>query len=245
MTNQPPRTAVLKDNAAWGAAILTVGSPISRLLTWAEHVEFLISLKDEKFKTMVEWWTSWGWIAGLVVGALWLYYRYSQRSQTAHPAPTWGFVAVCTFMAFVYGSIIASLPANDIPNPIIKIGGTPPNLCGATIDASVLISFKDKYKMALTCNIVQSTVDLLDDKRIAVSNLFDITAGTRFIEAEDAPNILIPNDNEERRIVRNHDPFGVQYLVILLPRDVPKGKITCLRDVILLSGKIIDKRYYK
>jgi hypothetical protein len=86
---------------------------------------------------------------------------------------------------------------------------------------------------------------LLDDKRIAVSNLFDITAGTRFIEAEDAPNILIPNDNEERRIVRNHDPFGVQYLVILLPRDVPKGKITCLRDVILLSGKIIDKRYYK
>jgi hypothetical protein len=229
----------------WGSAVLAAGALIARVLTALEHLDFLVSIREEKFKMMYDAWQLFGWWIAIGIGGVWALNRFSKRNEPHGRGPTWGLVIACTIVSFVFGSLIAVQSVGGIPNIIISqraglATGASGDMtlidpCRATIDMAQLESFRKDFKLALVCNALDPTIDSLSDTNIWVSNLFEITPG-------------------EVEIIANKSPFGdflktskqltVNHFAVLVPRDVPWKKITTLADLMRLGGKVLTPQYY-
>src|ERR1700730_7123967 len=93
-TIQPPtETGFMRDPDVWGSGILLLGGPILKLLSYVEHLDFLLSILEEKFKMMFDAWESFGWWIAAGVGIIWGLNRFSKRDLPHAKGPTWGLLA--------------------------------------------------------------------------------------------------------------------------------------------------------
>src|SRR5882672_5672561 len=156
-----------------------LGDVVIRSLEWAEHVDFLLSVRDEKLATVLQIYRDFGWwIIGL--GALlWFAYEYRRQKKDATARGSIGsLVASVAFVSFLLGSIITVRATGALPNIIVNYGGDVNNqTCVADIDVSRLFGFAEDYRLILLCGMMDPSKEALDDTRIAVSSPFHINAG--------------------------------------------------------------------
>ncbi len=226
---------LIQDPDVWASIILSIGSVSSKALSAAEHIEFLISIREEKFRVIFDFWESVGWWLSGGIGALWLIYRFQRRHSPAGHAPTWGMVVSCSVVAFVFGSLLAVSSSGGIPKVIVSWGGPP---CHALVDTSHLMSFRDSYKLGLVCIVPDPSSDPLTDNHFLVSNPFEIVPGGVRIVADYSPSGF-----DLSKVPPG--PVNLGFLAVLIPRDMPKEKITSLADLMRSGGKILDPKYYR
>jgi hypothetical protein len=226
-----------------GSMVLVLGTLGSKILTGLEHLEFLASAREGGFKMLVELWNSGLWWMVGAVGVLWAFVRIGRRKESHDTRPTWGLVAACTVIGAVFASLLtvqfsgvvpkvltsASYTAGEGPHGPIFTG------CSGTIDGAELQAFKKDYKIALVCALRDPNVDQLSDKRISVSEPFEILSGLIPISAPNSPS---------GAFLLSAPTITFEYLPILVPRGVKWEKLTTLGDILQLGGKVLDPRYY-
>ncbi|MGD0073806.1 MAG: hypothetical protein ABSD31_05640 [Candidatus Binataceae bacterium] len=126
------------------------------------------------------------------------------------------------------------------------IGGNPSNqTCSATINGSLLMSYQKDFHVALTCEIIDATIDRLEDRRMAISQPFSIQEG--------AISITTPFSKEMVKSINDHldmvsTPRGgtvqytLQYQAVLLPTagcDV--SNLQRLSDIPRCGGKLLPE----
>lgn len=67
--------------------------------------------------------------------------------------------------------------SNNVIPPFVSAWGGNQTSCSANIDTSSFTSVRDKYRIVLICTPSDSTVDIQEDTRIAISKPFYITGG--------------------------------------------------------------------
>jgi hypothetical protein len=239
-------TGIRNDPDAWASGVLVGGSILAKWLSYAEHVEFLVSLREENFRMIFEVWSGIGWWFIGAAGIVWFLNRFSKRGSPHSTSPSWGLVASCALIAFIFGSLIAVQSFGGIPQVISSqtvgytvgpsgVATTEP--CVATVDGTPLLTFKADFKLALVCVRPDPTKDILSDPHIFVSNLFEISSGPIAIEATKSPAGDF-TDQGQGALTINH-------FAVLVPREVHWEKLTTLSDIMALGGKILDQKYYK
>lgn len=235
---------IKNDPDAWGALVLLIGSPASKVLTYLEHLEFLASAKEGGFKMIIEIWNDVGWWLVGAFGLMWFLNRWSKKTEQHENGPTWSFVAAAVFMAAIFSSIVTVQFSGVLPNVLVAKGiqnnfvdGHANYIgCNGQIDGTSLVSFSKEYKTALICAPLDAQQDQLSDKRIAVSPLFEIVPGLIPIIATGSPSgdftISSPN-------------IRIDYFAVLVPRELEWKKIDTLGDLRRQGGKILDSRYYQ
>src|SRR5271165_6254672 len=176
----PAPTAFVNDDSDTQASlVLTVGSIVWKGISYWEHADFLLSIREEKFQMMFDFLDSAGWAILLAIGLGWLYWaRLIKNRSDVEKRPGWKMVFSCAVVAFLFGVLIALRASGGVPAVVTTWGGSV-NVggvvqCNAIIDTSRLSSFKGKYKLVLICGMQDATVDILDNKEIMVSNSFEI-----------------------------------------------------------------------
>ena len=229
------------DPDAWGSAIFLFGAPILKILSYFEHLQFLLSIREENFKMIFDAWEQFGWFIIAAIGAIWMFNRFSKRDLPHQKGPTWGLVLASVVMSFLFGGFLAVQSTGGIPQVIMNhgISMTSQNNyagCAATFDGSRIVSFKKDYKVALVCEATDPQADPLSDMHIFVSNIFEIVPGAISIAGVGAPN-------GEFKI--QGQPLEINFFAVLVPRDVDWQKITTLGQLMREGGKILDPRYYQ
>ena len=247
----PPSTTstlgIRKDSDAWAAAILALGAGGARWLSYIEHIDFLVSIREEKFKMIFDLWQAIGWWLAIGIGVIWFGYRFTKRGEPHDTGPTWGLVVSCTVIAFVFGSLIAVQSSGGFPQ-VIKahmtglaqipgVGTVTSEPCIASVDGSRLVSFKKEFKLVLVCAASDPTSDVLSDKKIIVSNPFEIVSGLMQISAIKSPNGDFSTSRGQQ--------LTINFFAVLVPREVEWAKLTTLADMMALGAKVLDPRYYR
>jgi hypothetical protein len=230
----------LRDPDAWGSGILLFGAPALKALSYLEHLDFLLSIKEEKFKLMFDAWESFGWWIAAAIGLIWAINRWSKRDAPHEKGPTWGLLASISLMTFIVGALFAARSSGGIPKVIVAqaIVGTAPNSwsgCSAQIDGSLIASFKKGYHVALICVVTDPQRDPLTDEKIFVSNLFEIIPGVISLSG-----VRSPSGNFTVTVT----PLTVNFFAVLVPREAAWDKITTMSQLLREGGKILDPRYY-
>lgn len=156
------------------------------------------------------------WIPLLVnVVGLFLMYRQMQLHAQAFPqanrnlgpwpvlAPYWpmlvmGIVMVGAWLPYFFR------PSSDggtspIAQPILVGWGTPGPVCGATLNATPLMAYHDKYNVAVACGLNDPTRDKFEDPRITISSTFTIRPGNIDIKYFTQQRNGRSNKKDERR----------------------------------------------
>jgi len=223
----------------------TTESGVQPKIDAASSVDFLLSIREEKFAVMFDFFQNTGWIIGLVVSAAWFVIRWFSR--TAKPLPDWSLLGCCSILTFFFGALLAVRSSGTFPQVIMGYGTQPPN-CGAQLDTSRLKSFRDDYKVALVCGFNTTIRDQLDDDIIAVSSVFHITGGGLNIIMPYSEKMRTEFENARNEAVANHQPqinVSVWHFAILLSNNVEPKQVTKLDDVYSLKGKILAAQYFK
>jgi hypothetical protein len=229
------RGRILADTNSQASAVLAVGALLWKFVSVWSDIDFLLTIREEKFAVFFDLLQSVGWIALVIIGAVWFLVRWLTRgSAEPHRAPTWSMVAACTIIAFLFGVLIAVRSSGGVPHVIASWGNTP-NSCHAVIDTSRLLSFRDKYKLGLACGLTDPTLDKLEDERISVSNPFEIIPG--------AVNIVVLYREEMAK--RFPDSSRMWFEPLLIPNGVSTAKIAKLSDLLKMNGKIIRPQYFR
>jgi hypothetical protein len=184
------------DPDVWASGILVLGSGAAKLLSYAEHIDFLISLRGENFKMIFDFWNGAGWWLTIGAGAGWLINRFSKRNIPHEKGPSWGLVISCAVVAFIFGSLLSVQSSGGVPRVITQTATpyqiTPEGLRGGTCavqaDGTTVVSFKKDFKLALVCTTADPTTDVLSDTHIVVSSLFEIVPGPLAISANKSPS---------------------------------------------------------
>jgi hypothetical protein len=229
-----PERGVVADTDLIASFILGAGSAASRGVSALEHIDFLVSIRQENYKVMFDFWQTTGWWMTVLVAAIWGIIRFRKTGAERNAAPTIGLVLSCSFVAFVMGSIITIISSSQIPRVIVSWGG--PN-CQAVLDTVRLSSFRDKYKIGLICMVQDPTIDVMTDENILISNLYTIVPGMQQINVKGSikiPDSLTPSPG-----------MGVGYLAFVVPNEIVKEKLKTIDDINKLGGKILDPLYYR
>jgi len=99
------------------------------------------------------------------------------------------------------------------------------------VDTSKLIGFKGKFHVFLACQIIDPTIDTLEDTRIVLSSPFNIDGG--------GVQIVVPYPQESS--IRTVAKLGTatKLTVVLLPKDQDVSKIKRLSDVPKEGGILV------
>jgi hypothetical protein len=212
-TQKSRQSQILNDPQSMASAILSVGAAAWKGLSVWSNVDFLLSIREERFAIMFQFFDTTGWWLLLIFGLAWLAVRWV-RGPTQERVPSWAVVIAASVMMFLFGVLIAVKSSGEIPSVFVGWGGVP-GRCSAIIDTSRLLSFRDTYKLALVCGIQDPATDILEDNRITISNSFNIVPGGLSILAthELQPVDLSPNQ-----------PHALWHHVILIPNGVSTGQ---------------------
>ena len=131
-------------------AILAALADVAVVLTWLKI--------EPKHITNAEWW------------------RMHQVTITGGKIFLMSTLAVASLSLSSYGFYRSYY--GQVRRPTLVEWGTGQNRCTETIDTSAIVDLADKYYIVGACGLSDPTVELLNDKRISLSDLFYI-AGTQ------------------------------------------------------------------
>lgn len=227
-----------------------IGAVLIRLLEWAEHIDFLLSVRDEKLATLLQVFRDFGWwIVGLGAAIWFLYeYRRHQKDETARGS-IGSLVASAAFIAFLLGSFITVRATGSLPNVIGNYGGdTAKKICTADIDTSRLSGFEDDYRLILLCGMMDPSTDAMDDTRIAVSSPFHIESSTIGLKGIVAPLGNLTSILQTAGTPPTTSPgqtavfqFQMWHAVALIPKGVESSSIKRASDVKQLGGRLLTE----
>jgi hypothetical protein len=234
-------------------ATVLFGDLFIRSLEWAEHVDFLLSVRDEKLATMLQFYRDFGWWVIGLGALLWLVYEYKRQKKDETTRGSIGsLVASVAFVSFLLGSVITVRATGTLPNIIMGYGGnTNDQTCTADIDVSRLSGFAEDYRLILLCGMMNPSREALDDTRIAVSSPFHINAGG----GTAIRGIVVPIGNL-KEILKSTDmskippmspgqtpavQFQMWHAIALIPKDVQTESIKKASDVTQLGGRILTE----
>jgi uncharacterized membrane protein len=122
-------------------------------------------------------------------------------------------------------------PVHDVlPNMLVAWGATPLG-CSAAIDTSGIVSAKDDYHLFDICAVSDSTVDPMENTKIAVSTGFLITGQIVQVTTNYDPNSPIAKSALPGSLITHQ--------IVLLPKDQDGTNIRKLSDVLANGGKIL------
>jgi hypothetical protein len=232
-------------------ATILIGTLLIRGLEWAEHVDFLLSVRDEKFATLLQIYRDYGWWVIAVAALFWFVYEFRRNKQDRTTRGSIGsLVASVAFVSFLLGSLIAVKATGSLPNIIQNYGGNPNDqTCNADIDTSRLSGFAEDYRLILLCGAMDVSKDPLDDTRIAISSPFHIIEGSgmRGISAPmgNLTEVLKYADKSKTPIAPKGQStflnFQMWHAVALVPKDVHGESIKRAADVKQLGGRILTE----
>jgi hypothetical protein len=86
--------------------VLGAGTAVWKLFEYSEHIDFLLSLRGEKFAVAYDFFTSVGWIVLIVIAVGWFVIaKTGQPSNTA--AGTLRIILSCSVVAFLFGVVMS------------------------------------------------------------------------------------------------------------------------------------------
>ena len=125
--------------------------------------------------------------------------------------------------------------ASKIPVPRTLAWGVQSKQCFVVEDTSAIVEFAKDYFIVLACGVVDPTVDVLNDKRIILSNPFNIYGTNQQISAASTPEF----DKFLEALPGGPDiPRSFWQKVFLLPKDREVSEIHQLSDVPKVKGKL-------
>lgn len=141
------KTRIVGPRAELAPATLLVGDLAVKVLTYAEHLDFLLSVRDERFATMLQFFRDSGWIVIGVASAIWLAYEYKRHKANPNAAGSVGAVVFSTaLVAFLVGVIVTVWATGSLPNIVQSYAGDVGNqTCVAVVDTAHLVGFQDDY----------------------------------------------------------------------------------------------------
>ncbi len=146
---------------------------------------------------------------------------------------------------------IVQAPAGISPvltGPVLQGWGSPIPFCFAVINGPTLMSFRDKYDVAIACGVPDPTLDKFEDKRITISPLFTIRPGPIEIKVTYSKE-MAEAVRQQLKGVRIPQGTGLGlgitpatwYEVVLLPKGTDTSNIHRLSDVQRYGGKILSQ----
>ena len=158
---------------------LLVGDIAVRLLSYAEHLDFLLSVRDQKLATMLQFFRDSGWLIIAVASGIWLAYEYRRRRADESARGSVGaLIFSASLVAFLVGVMLAVSAMGSLPMIIQSYAGDPnAETCNATVNTSKLVGFQDDYRVVLICGVSDPATDPQEDSRRAISSKFHINGG--------------------------------------------------------------------
>jgi len=221
---------------------LLIGDLLSKILSYAEHLDFLLSIRDAKFATMFQIFIEYAWWIIALCAGIWAIYEWRKHKDdsTAAPPSTGALVFSSAFVAFLLGVIVTVRATGSLPE-IIQSYATNgiDGLCNATVDTARLEGFKDDYRVILICGVGDSTIDAQEDERISVSSTFHITGMVigitgKFGKMTEDWKDLHPAAGQAVAV-------QVWHSVALIPKDSDPTTIKRVSDVARQGGRFVTQ----
>ncbi len=229
--------AALSDSDNRASLVLGVGSLLWKGLSYWEHTDFLLSIREERFNVMFDFFEHAGWLLLVLVSIGWFIWSAFIRDKY-EPKRTISLPLVISWaiVSFMFGVLITVRATGGVPN-VVTSYGVGQGACNAIIDTSRLLEFRNDFRIILLCGLVDPTVDMLDNKNVVVSNTFEITPGGIPIVATDVKSVTMAN------ALKTGGSLWV--MPALIPARVDANKISTLGDVPRVGGKIISPAYWQ
>lgn len=238
-------------------AVVLIGDLLIKGLEWTEHLDFLLSVRDEKLATILEIYRDFGWWIVAIAAFGWFLYEYKRHEKDQTVRGSIGsLVASVAFVAFLLGSIVTVRATGSVPNIILNYGGTfDPSrqvaTCTADVDVSRLSGFADDYRLILICGMLDSSTDALDDTRVAVSSPFHISVASSgmgmmgmvapFGKLADILKTVTPPTVPPPLGQSAAVSFQMWHAVAIIPKDVQADSIKKASDVKQVGGRILTE----
>lgn len=236
-------------------AIVLVGDVLIRILEYAEHLDFLLSVRDEKLATLLQSYRDFGWWIIALASVAWLVYEIMQRRNNESARGSIGSLVACaSFVSFLLGCTITVRATGSLPILFVDYGGandaaTQEQRCTAEIDVSRLRGFADGYRLILICGMVDPSTDWMEDTRIAVSSPFHIDASPT---SPGIVGIVTPIGKLKDVLKTAGSPppgakppfafnFQMWHAVAIIPKDVQSESIKKASDIKQLGGRILTE----
>lgn len=220
---------------------LLIGDVLSKILSYAEHLDFLLSIRDAKFATMFAVFTDYAWWIIALCAGVWAIYEWKMHKEdsTAN-AFSGALVFSSAFVAFLLGVIITVKATGSLPEVVQMYSTDGTNgTCSASIDTSRLEGFKDDYRVILICGVADPNIDPQEDDRISVSSTFHITGSvigitSKFGKMSDVWKNMHPAVGQAIVAL-------VWHSVALIPKDSDPSTIKRVSDVARQGGRFITQ----
>lgn len=239
-----PKTRIVTPRSDIAPTTLLIGDLASKVLSYAEHLDFLLSVRDARFATMFQFYLSYLWWIIAIAAAIWLLYEYKKRKENPnHPGSVGALIFSSATIAFILGVMVAVNATGSLPLVLQSYGSDGvAKICTATVDTSRLTGFEDDYRVMLICGAHDATVDADEDTRIAVSSLFHVNGQGINIDApfghlaDFYKDVAFPNTPPG---AQQGYSFAIWHTVVLVPKETNPHTITKVSDVARQGGRII------
>ena len=104
--NPNQRTASAADSEIFAPAVLGLGSVAWKGLAAWEHVDFVLSIKEERIAMAFDLFETTGWWLLLAASLAWILIRRPDRIPT-HLVPSWALLTCCSIITFLFGVLLA------------------------------------------------------------------------------------------------------------------------------------------
>jgi len=140
-----------------------------------------------------------------------------------------------TFVLFVGFAVFDAKWLYDLPPeigaPVLAGWGAYTTGCIALVDTSQILNLQDTHRIYLSCQLVDPTMDPLEDTRITISNPFRIVKDTFKIIVNYDPHSPMATLSRPA-----NPPNQAHMSLFILPNDVDISKVRKLSDVPKLGG---------
>ena len=152
------------------SVILGAGTAIWKLFEYLERIDFLLSIRGEKFAVIYDFFTNVGWVCVIIIAVTWFVIAKVAGDSNNTATGTLRIILACSVVAFLFGVVITISASGAVPNVIAGWGGVPGN-CSTMVVTDRLQSFRKDYNIATLCLIVDPRIDPLFDNRVTIELL--------------------------------------------------------------------------
>ena len=141
---------LVSDPEIWASTLLGGGTLVWRGVSAWANVDFLLSIREERFAVMFDFFESTAWWITVLAAIIWALFRVlHKRKNIDLTMPGWPLLLSSNFIVFLFGVLLAVHSSGGVPSIITSWGSTDLQHCVSTVETSRLMSFQDKYKLAM------------------------------------------------------------------------------------------------